>query len=226
VGKRILMVVTSHRELPSKQATGYWLEELAAAYYPFDNAGYAIDLASPQGGLAPCDPLSLQPPWISESGSRFVEDSNAQFHIHNTIPLHSIEPSDFDALYCVGGLGAAWDFVNNPPLDRLIENMASTGRVVASICHGVLGLTGATNNGRPFVSGLKITGISNAEETMTGFDTVVPVLPESRLRELGGEYSAAEPFASHVVSDGRVITGQNPASAAPLAAAIVHALRQ
>src|SRR6266702_3122270 len=130
------MVVTSHREMPSQQPTGYWLEELAAAYYPLANAGHTIDLASPLGGLAPCDPMSLQAPWISESGSRFIEDPKAQYNIHNTTPLSSIQPLDFDAVYCVGGLGAAWDFVNNRTLDRLVEVLSSNGRIVAAICHG------------------------------------------------------------------------------------------
>jgi putative intracellular protease/amidase len=205
--------------------TGAWLEELAASYYVFVDAGCEVEIASPAGGAAPLDPLSLEEPWLTAAGKRFREDGVATTKLENTRRLSSVAHATFDAIYCVGGAATAWDFPGNTELAGIVQSLHAMRRPVAGVCHGVLGLTKArTAEGAPIVSGRAVTGISNAEETLTGFDKLVPVLPETRLRELGALYSCAAPLAEHVVVDGNVLTGQNPASAGPLARAVIQQL--
>ena len=223
---KILMVVSSHDEMPGGARTGSWLEELAASYYVFVDAGCAVELASPRGGAAPIDPLSLGEPWLTDAGRRFQKDTTAQGKLAATRALGTVDASQFDAVYCVGGAATAWDFPQDTHLAAVVAELFARSRPVAGVCHGVLGLTAALDGaGWPIVSQRAVTGISNAEETMTGFDKVVPVLPENRLRELGGRYSCAGPLEEHVVSDAPVFTGQNPASAGPLARAVLAHLK-
>lgn len=228
MSNRVLMVVTSRERLgETEQPTGAWLEELAASYHVFVDAGYDVTLASPRGGRAPIDPLSLDDPWITSDGRRFVADPVAQGKLNATLSLKDVSADQFDAIYLVGGAATAWDFVDNAELTTIVERLHHTGRPVAGVCHGVLGLTFARDgNGAAIVQGRRVTGVSNAEEIMTGFDKLVPVLPENRLRNLGGVYSCAAPLAEHVVSDRGVLTGQNPASAGPLARAVLKELAQ
>jgi putative intracellular protease/amidase len=223
---RILMVVSSRDRLgDTDQPTGAWLEELAASYYVFAEAGHTVTLASPRGGAAPIDPLSLQNPWVTAAGERFQADGTAQKAVVSTQALSKLEASSFEAVYLVGGVATAWDFPANPTLTHLVEQLYRAGRPVAGVCHGVLGLADARDaNGAPIVQGCKVTGISNAEEALTGFDKVVPLLPENRLKEQGGRYSCAGPLECHVVADGNLLTGQNPASAGPLASAVLRLL--
>jgi len=224
--KNILMVVSSRATMDASDApTGAWLEELAASYYVFVDAGCDVEIASPAGNAAPLDPLSLEEPWLTSAGKRFRADGAATARLANTRRLSDLEAVTFDAIYCVGGAATAWDFPGNPELAAIVQSLHATRRPVAGVCHGVLGLTKArTAEGAPIVSGRAVTGISNAEETLTGFDKLVPVLPETRLRELGARYSCAAPFAEHVVVDDNVLTGQNPASAGPLARAVLQQL--
>jgi len=219
MSKRIVMVVTSYATLgDSDTPSGLWLEELAAAYYVFADAGCTVTIASPQGGRAPIDPASVVAPWLTDDGKRFLADSAAMAKVDSSRATATLSASDFDAVYCVGGVGAAWDFAADSALARLVETLQrDRARVVAGICHGVLGLTGAA----ALVHGKAVTGVSNAEEQAAGYFDIVPERPEDRLKKLGATYSCAAPFAAHVVSDGNIITGQNPASAAPLAAAIL-----
>lgn len=223
---RILMVVSSHSTLPGNGVTGVWLEELAASYYEFLDAGCELELASPKGGVAPLDPLSLNEPWLTAHGRRYQSDQTAMKQLADTQRLADIDPLRYDALYLVGGAATAWDFPEDPHLPDIVATLFSRGRPVAGVCHGVLGLTTARADGAPIVAGRNVTGISNAEEIMTGFDKLVPVLPETRLRHLGGHYSCAPPFEAHVAIDGHVFTGQNPASAGPLASAMLERLRR
>lgn len=224
--KRILMVVTSHDTLGESGApTGIWLEELAASYYVFADAGADITIAAPRAGIAPLDPASLEVPWLTESGQRFLKDAAAMARLAGCSSLAALRPLDFDAAYLVGGAGTAWDFPGDAALAAVVEGLWRAGRPVSGVCHGVLGLTAACDkDDRSIIAGRAVTGISNAEEAMTGYDKLVPVLPESRLRDLGGRYSCAAPLAAHVVRDGLLLTGQNPASAGPLAQAVVDAL--
>jgi len=237
--KSILLVVSSCARMRSVSSgsesasggedpkTGAWMEELAASYYAFADRGYEVRIASPLGGEAPVDPLSLQDPWLTANGRRFLGDPAARDKLRHTHALSNIVASDWDALYLVGGAAAAWDFPVDIHLATLIQDLIAIKRPVAAVCHGVLGLTGARDaQGRPIVAGRAVTGVSNAEERMTGFDKLVPLLPEDRLGELGGTYTCAPPFQEHVVTDGGVFTGQNPASAGPLAHAVIASLDQ
>jgi putative intracellular protease/amidase len=221
----VLMVVPSYSKLPSGAATGLWLEELAASYWVLVDAGCNLALASPQGGEAPVDPLSLEAPWLTEAGKRFRNDATAMERLMHTFRLDAVDSRTWDGIYLVGGAATAWDYPASKPLANLVSELHARNHPVAGVCHGVLGLAAARDRaGKPIVSGRAVTGISNAEETLTGFDKIVPVLPESHLRELGGRYSCAAPFECHVVADGKVLTGQNPASAGPLATALLTAL--
>jgi putative intracellular protease/amidase len=223
---RILMIVTSYGRIEkADQPTGAWLEELAASYYVFHDAGYEIDIASPKGGAGPLDPLSLEEPWLTAHGKRFQADPTATAKLAGTLPLSRIRARDYAALYLVGGAATAWDFPADPVIAAAVGELHAARRPVAGVCHGVLGLTSAVDaGGRSILAGRRVTGISNAEETLTGFDKLVPLLPENRLRELGGQYSCAAPLEAHVQVDGYVLTGQNPASAGPLAEAVVRVL--
>jgi putative intracellular protease/amidase len=223
---RVLMVVSSRGQLgETDQPTGAWLEELAASYYVFLDAGCEIELASPRGGKAPIDPLSLNDPWVSADGARFVADTAAQAKLAATLSLVVVKPEQFRAVYLVGGAATAWDFFDNADLTAIVESLHQAGCPVAGVCHGVLGLTHARDaNGVALVHGRSVTGISNAEEILTGFDKLVPILPENHLRSLGARYSCAPPFETHVMVDSGVLTGQNPASAGPLARAVLNEL--
>lgn len=219
----VLFVLTSHADLgDTGQKTGTWLEELAAAYFVLVDAGYDVRLASVRGGEAPLDPASLDDPWLTEAGQRFQADAKASAALAATARLADVSPDGFAAIYFVGGAGAAWDFPVDADVRRLAEGIDRAGGVVSAVCHGVLGLTTAqAADGRPLVAGRHVTAVSNKEEELTTFDKVVPVLPESRLVELGGLYGcAAEPFGAYVAVDGNLVTGQNPASA-PFVAQVV-----
>lgn len=226
MSKKIVMIVTSHDALgDTGQKTGVWLEELAASYYALVDAGHEVTLASPKGGTAALDPASLAAPWFTDFGRRFLADAKAKAKLDATSRIESIDPEQLAGLYLVGGAGAAWDFPNNAALAKAVSALHGSGRPVAGVCHGVLGLTGANDaEGRSIFAGRGATAISNAEETMIGYDKIVPILPETRLRELGARYSAAEPLGEHVVCDGNLLTGQNPTSAGPLARALLQQL--
>lgn len=223
----VLFVLTSHSELgDTGQKTGTWLEELAAAYYVLVDAGYDVQLASVQGGAAPLDPASLDDPWLTDAGKRFQADAKASAALAATPRLADVPADGIAAVYYVGGAGAAWDFPVDADVRRLAEAIDRAGGIVSGVCHGVLGLTSAlTAGGKPLVAGREVTAVSNQEEELTTFDKVVPVLPESRLVELGGIYGcAAEPFGAYVAVDGNLVTGQNPASAPFVAQVVVERL--
>lgn len=224
---RILMVVSSCERLGDTDTpTGAWLEELAASYWEFVDAGCSVDVASPRGGRAPLDPLSLSAPWLTPSGSRFLADAGAVAKMERSRAIATVRPDDYAAVYLVGGVATAWDFPADEGLRHVVETLHASQRPVAGVCHGVLGLTSARGrDGRPIVAGRAVTGVSNAEEVATGFDRIVPVLPEERLVQLGARYSCAAPFECHVQVDGLVLTGQNPASAGMLARAVLQAVR-
>lgn len=223
----VLFVLTSHSDLgDTGQKTGTWLEELAAAYFVLVDAGYDVELASVQGREAPLDPASLDDPWLTDAGRRFQADAKASAALAATARLADVSPDSFAAIYFVGGAGAAWDFPVDADVRRLAEGIDRAGGIVSAVCHGVLGLTSAqARDGQPLVAGREVTAVSNKEEELTTFDKVVPVLPESRLVELGGLYGcASEPFGAHVAVDGNLVTGQNPASAPLVARAVAEQL--
>jgi putative intracellular protease/amidase len=222
---KILLAVSSQASMDDGRPTGTWMEELAAPYWEFTDAGYTAVIASPKGGKGPVDPLSLDDPWLTAYGRRFLADAEAVKKLADTVVLSKVEASTFDALYCVGGAATAWDFPNNSTLAAIVESLFGAGRPVAGVCHGVLGLTLAkTADGHSIIKGKDVTGLSNAEEIVLGLDKLVPMLPQDRLTSVGGRFSCAVPFECHVKRDGNVLTGQNPASAAELARAVISQL--
>lgn len=224
MGRQILFVLTSHGLLgDTGNRTGTWLEELAVPYFAFVDSGHTVTLASIVPATAPMDPMSLDAPWITKVGQRFLDDERVQAQLRTTPGIASIDPARFDALYLVGGAGAVWDFPENTALGNIVASVSRAG-VIGAICHGVSGLLNPVA-GTAFAKGRALTAITNAEDEMGGFDKIVPVLPETALKAVGASFSAAAPFQSHVIQDGRLVTGQNPASAGPLAARMLQALQ-
>lgn len=213
---KILFILSSQQNLGEPGAvTGAWLEEIATPYYILREAGCDVTLASIKGGEAPIDPLSLDAPWLSDAGRRFQSDQEARRAIRNSVPLSVADAADYDAVYFVGGLAAVWDFPNDPNVARLLGTIGED-KVVAAICHGGCALLNGAE-GKPFGTGRRLTVISDAEDELAGVDKIVPFLSEARLRERGADVAVGEPFTSHVIEDGNLLTGQNPQSAADLA---------
>ena len=223
MSKAFLFILSSHDELGTTgDKTGSWLEELAAPYWCLRDAGYAIDFASPKGGSAPIDPMSLEDNWLSDAGRRFLADAESSAALAGTSRLDDVDPRRYRGLFMVGGAATTWDFPTNAALKAIIEDYFAQDKVIGGVCHGVVGLVQAVDpNGEPLVKNRKVTSISIAEDVMMGLDRVVPVLPEEMLRKLRAVYSCAAPLGEHVVVDAPFFTGQNPASAGPLGDAIV-----
>lgn len=225
---KILMVLTSHDKLgDTGEKTGFWLEEFAAPYYVFRDAGAQLTLASPLGGQPPIDPKSDSPGLQTEATRRFKADSAAQAALARTVPLRTVSADDFDAVFYPGGHGPLWDLAEDPASIALIEAMLAAGKPVAAVCHapGVLHEV-RTAAGAPVVQGKDVTGFTNSEEQAVGLTGVVPFLVEDALREHGGNFSRGPDWKAHVVRDGLLITGQNPASSAPAADMLLEQLRR
>ena len=223
---KILMVLTSHDKLGTTgEKTGFWLEEFAAPYYVFKDAGIEITLASPLGGQPPLDPKSDSPDSQTEATHRFKADSAAQKVLSSTLKLAEVSAADFDAVFYPGGHGPLWDLAEDASSITLIEAMLAAGKPVAAVCHapGVLRHP-KTSDGTSVVQGKKVTGFTNSEEEAAGLTEIVPFLVEDMLKENGGKYSKKGDWEPHVVSDGLLITGQNPASSEPAAKALLDKL--
>ncbi|MDF2640728.1 MAG: ThiJ/PfpI domain protein [Novosphingobium lindaniclasticum] len=222
----ILFVLTAHEELGDTGAkTGVWLEELAAPYREIEDAGFRILFATPGGLPAPLDPASLAEPWLLPAGSWFLGNAEAMQAIAAPLDVAAVDVERIDAIYLVGGTGTLWDFPGCLALGALASSLLAAGKPVAAICHGVVGLLNARDaSDDPLVAGRELTAFSNAEEIMLAYDKIVPLLAETALREQGALYRAAAPFEPLVVKDGLLLTGQNPASAIPLAKALVDGL--
>lgn len=216
---KILMVLTSHDALgDTGKKTGFWLEEFAAPYYVFKDAGAELVLASPKGGKPPLDPKSDAPDAQTDATRRFKADADAQKALAHTAPLAQVSAADFDAVFYPGGHGPLWDLAEDKNSIALIEAMAKAEKPVAAVCHAPGVLRHVKNpDGSPFVQGKNVAGFTNSEEKASGLTEVVPFLVEDMLKESGGLYAKAADFQPHVVVDGRLITGQNPASSAPAA---------
>ncbi|MGH8717397.1 MAG: type 1 glutamine amidotransferase domain-containing protein [Burkholderiales bacterium] len=224
---KILMVLTSHDQLgDTGKKTGFWLEEFAAPYYVFKDAGAGITLASPKGGQPPLDPKSDEPDSQTEATKRFKKDTDAQSALANTMKLSDVSAKDFDAVFYPGGHGPLWDLSKDRNSIALIETMYADGKPVALVCHapGALRRTKAPD-GPPLVQGKSVTGFTNTEEAAVGLTKVVPFLVEDSLKQNGGKYSKAEDWKPHVVNDDNLITGQNPASSEAAAKAVLEQLR-
>ena len=223
---KILMVLTSHDTLgDTGRKTGFWLEELAAPYSVFKDAGAAIVLTSPRGGRPPLDPKSNEPSFQTDATRRFEADGEATAALSDTVRLDAVTPEGFDAVFYPGGHGPLWDLAEDPTSIRLIEATLAAGRPVALVCHapGVLRHVKAPD-GKPLVAGRKVAGFTNTEEEAMGLTEVVPFLVEDELKRNGGVFSKMGDFKPYVVSDGLLITGQNPASSAPAAELVVERL--
>jgi putative intracellular protease/amidase len=224
---KILMILTSHDELGSTgRKTGFWLEELAAPYYRFIEAGAEITLASPKGGQPPLDPVSNAPANQTDQTRRFEQDATATEALANTVRLDSVDVADFDTVFYPGGHGPLWDLAEDQNSIALIQDTLRSGKPVALVCHapGVLRHV-ADEDGTPLVQGRRVTGFTNSEEEGVGLTDVVPFLVEDELVRLGGDYSKIGDWESYVVEDGLLITGQNPASSAAAADALLTKLR-
>jgi putative intracellular protease/amidase len=224
---RILVVLTSHDQLGSTgRKTGFWLEELAAPYYVFVDAGAEVTLASPKGGLPPLDPASDTPDAASAATRRFQADHAAQSALANTLPLDEVRAAGFDAVFYPGGHGPLWDLAEDPKSISLIEDTLAAGKPLAAVCHAPGAFRHAKwVDGSPLVSGRAVTGFANTEERAVGLSDTVPFLVEDMLAAEGGKYSKAADWQVHVVTDGMLITGQNPASSGPAAQALLAKVR-
>ena len=222
----VLMVLTSHDQLgDTGKKTGFWLEEFAAPYYVLKDAGQEITLASPLGGQPPVDPKSDDPDAQTDATRRFKADAKAQAQLASTKRLGSVRSSDFDAVFYPGGHGPLWDLAEDAQSKALIEQTLADGKPVALVCHAPAVLKNVeAQDGTPLVAGKAVTGFTNDEEEAVGLTSVVPFLLEDVLKQLGAQFSKAEPFKPHVVREGLLITGQNPASSEPAAKALLEAL--
>ena len=222
----ILMVLTSHDALGNTgKKTGFWLEEFAAPYYVLSDAGAAITLASPKGGQPPLDPTSDAPDAQSDDTRRFKGDAGARDALANTIKLSDVDMAAFDAVFYPGGHGPLWDLAEDPVSIHLIEYFAQNSKPIAAVCHApAIFRHTKSADGKPLVSGRNVTGFTNTEEAASGLTDVVPFLVQDMLAANGGIYSKGADWASHVVVDGRLITGQNPASSKKAALALAALL--
>lgn len=223
---RILIVTTSHDSLGSTgRKTGLWLEELAAPYWVFRDAGFEVDIASMAGGKVPLDPGSVGEKDRPDSVRRFLQDSHVMSQLESTPALATLIAEDYDAIFLPGGHGTMWDMPADANLARAVARAYDEGRIVAAVCHGPAGLVGAVRaDGKALVGARRLTAFTNAEEAAVGLTDSVPFLLESRLRELGAIFECARPFEPFVVQDGHLVTGQNPQSSQAVADAVVAAL--
>jgi len=219
----ILMVLTSHDKLgDTGKKTGFWLEEFAAPYYVFKDAGAKVTLASPKGGQPPLDPKSDEPDAQTEATRRFKADTDAQHALEHSVKLVDVKAAEHDAVFYPGGHGPLWDLAQDPHSLQLIQQMLQAEKTVAAVCHapGVLWRAKGAD-GASVVKGKRVTGFTNAEEDASGLTEVVPFLVQDLLTENGGVYSKAANWQPYVVTDGALITGQNPASSEPAARALL-----
>ncbi|MFH8133851.1 type 1 glutamine amidotransferase domain-containing protein [Pantoea osteomyelitidis] len=225
---KIVMVLTSHDTLgDSGKKTGFWLEEFVAPYYVFKDAGVNVVLASPAGGKPPVDPKSSEPDAQSSDTERFHQDPSAQQALANTQQLETIDSSQFDAVFFPGGHGPLWDLAENKHSIALIENLFANGKPVAAVCHAPGVLRHARKpDGTPLVAGKRVTGFTNSEEKAVGLLEVVPFLVEDELRSLGGNFERTDDWGVYAVTDGHLVTGQNPASSAVTAQELLKLLHQ
>ncbi len=223
---RILIVLTSHDRLGNTGTkTGFWFEELAAPYFVFRDAGAEITLASPKGGQPPVDPKCNEPKFQTDDTRRFEQDPTATRALANTLKLSDIDHADYDSAFFPGGHGPLWDLTNDRYALSLIEDMLSAKRPVALVCHAPGILTNVkAPNGEPIAKGRAVTGFTDSEEAAMHLVDVVPYLLEDVLKEQGAKFSATANWGVHVVQDGLLFTGQNPASSKQTARRLLDAL--
>ena len=223
---KVLMVLTSHDQLGNTgRKTGFWLEEPAAPYYVFKDAGAQITLASPKGGRPPLDPKSNEPEFQTDITRRFEKDGAAEAQLGKTVRLDRVKQEDFDTVFYPGGHGPLWDLAEDRNSIKLIEYFLAAGKPVALVCHASGALRHVkTMGGKPLVKGKNVTGFTDGEEEDVGLTKVVPFLVEDELMKLGAIFSKVRNWGVHTVSDGLLITGQNPASSGPGAKVLTQKL--
>lgn len=219
---KIVMVLTSHDQLGNTgRKTGFWLEEFAAPYFVFRDAGVQLTLASPKGGQPPIDPKSDLPENQTDAMTRFKKDSAAQQDLSQTIKLADVKAEDYNTIFYVGGHGPMWDLVDNPVSIALIESFYNSGKPVAAVCHSPGVFHKVTYKGESLVKGKRVTGFTNGEEEAVQLTHVVPFLVEDELKRVGGLYEKAPDWQPFAIVDGRLVTGQNPASSTSAAQALL-----
>jgi len=225
---KVLIVMTSHDQLgDTGEMTGFWLEEFAAPYYVLKDAGATITLASPRGGKPPLDPKSDLLEFQTDATKRFRTDAEAQEQLAHTLRLSDLSADEFDALFYPGGHGPMWDMPDNAVSIALIESFVKAGKPVGAVCHAPVVLVNVHDtDGEFLVKGRRVTGFSNSEEAAVGLTEVVPFLLEDRLKERGGNYIKNDDWTPNVQIDGLLVTGQNPASSAPVVEALLQMLRR
>jgi len=225
---KVVMVLTSHDRLGNTgRKTGFWLEELAAPYFVFKDAGAQITLASPKGGRPPLDPKSNEPNFQTDLTHRFEQDAEAEAQLDNTLRLESVKQEDYDTVFYPGGHGPMWDIAEDKNSIRLIESFLAAGKHVALVCHAPGALRHVkTATGKPLVEGKTVTGFTDGEEEEVGLTKVVPFLVEDELMSLGATFSKVKNWGVHTVTDGQLITGQNPASSGPTAKVLLQVLNK
>ncbi|MFW8637570.1 type 1 glutamine amidotransferase domain-containing protein [Cribrihabitans pelagius] len=224
---KILMVLTSHDQLGNTgEKTGFWLEEFAAPYYVLRDAGAEITLASPKGGQPPLDPKSDSEDAQTDATRRFKQDEAAQEALASTVTLASVEADQFDAVFYPGGHGPLWDLAEDADSRKILQSFAASDRPVGAVCHAPGVFRHVTDsNGEPLVKGRRVAGFTNSEEEAVGLTDVVPFLVEDMLKEKGGNYEKGEDWAPYVAVDGKLVTGQNPASSEAAAKELLALLK-
>ena len=222
---KILMVLTSHDQLGSTgRKTGFWLEEFAAPYFVFRDAGVELTLASPKGGQPPIDPKSDLAENQTSAMARFKGDAKAQSDLAHTVKLADVKSADFDTVFYVGGHGPMWDLAESADSIALLESFYNSGKPIALVCHSPGVLRHVTYKGEPLVKGKRVTGFTNGEEESVQLTHVVPFLVEDELLRLGAIFEKVANWQPFSVVDGRLVTGQNPASSTSAAQAVLKLL--
>ncbi|MGA9590426.1 MAG: type 1 glutamine amidotransferase domain-containing protein [Salegentibacter sp.] len=224
---KVLFVLTSHDQLgDTGEKTGFWIEEFAAPYYNLLDKGVEVTVATPKGGKAPIDPNSDTEDAQTEDTKRYKKDEAAQKVINNTKKLSEVKAEDFDAVFYPGGHGPLWDLSKDKTSIALIEKFNEQKKPIAFVCHAPAALKEVKDSeGQPLVKGKKVTGFTNTEEEAVQLTEVVPFLVEDMLKENGGIYSKADNWDVHVLKDGNLITGQNPASSKKVAEKLYESLK-
>jgi putative intracellular protease/amidase len=222
---KIVMVLTSHDQLgDTGRKTGFWLEEFAAPYFVFRDAGVELTLASPNGGQPPVDPKSDVPENQTPAMARFKEDKAAQKALSQTVKLADVKAEDFDTIFYVGGHGPMWDLAESSVSIALLESFYNSGKPIALVCHSPGALRHVTFKGAPLVKGKRVTGFTNGEEAAVQLTKVVPFLVEDELTRLGAHFEKVPDWQPFSIVDGRLVTGQNPASSTSAAKALLNLL--
>ena len=225
---KILFVVTSHDKLgDTGEKTGLWIEEFATPYYYLTDIGVKVDIVSPKGGLPPIDPKSTSPDFQTEATKRYYNDAKTQRKFSKTQKLSIVNHNDYDAVFYPGGHGPLWDLSTDKNSIQLIESFYHNNKPIAFVCHAPAALKNVKGkNGEPLVKGKKVTGFTNGEEKAVGLTNVVPFLIEDMMKENGAIYKKGADWSSFAITDGLLITGQNPQSSHLVAKKLLEKIKR